>query len=179
MTEPSPAAIATPLPSRRARWIGWAENAAIALLAIGLAVATVAVLSGNWQVQPVLSGSMRPTLEPGAVIITQRQPVSQVRVGDIIVFHQPDAASNVIAHRVISVRPVAGGVEVETRGDANSIADPWTPFLVRGPDAYLVRATIPWVGFVSVTLRRYAISLVLFGGAAVLVYLMVRRLRRR
>jgi signal peptidase I len=177
MHEAWPEAIATPQSSRRARWSGWAENTAIVILAIGLAVCAVAVLSGNWQALPVLSGSMRPAFEPGDVIIIQREPISQVRVGDIIVFHQPDAPSIVVAHRLTSAKAVAGGVEVGTKGDANSIADPWSPFLLRGSYAYRVWGTVPWVGFVSVTLRRYAIWLVLAAGVAFVVYLIVRRLR--
>lgn len=164
--------------SRRPRWLAWFENGLIGLLGVALAIAAVAVLTGNWQVQPVLSGSMRPALQPGSVIIVQREPVSELKVGDILVFHQPDAPSIVIAHRVIKATPAAGGVEVTTKGDANSVADPWGQFLVREPYAFTVRAAVPGVGFAAVFVRRYAFTLALFAGAALLVYGIVRQLRK-
>ena len=174
-----PAGVATSRTAVRSRWIGWAENGAIGLLGLALAIAAGAILTGNWQVQPVLSGSMRPALQPGSVIIVQREPVADLKVGDILVFRQPDAPKAVIAHRVTKATPVAGGVEVTTKGDANSVGDPWGPFLVRAPYAFTVRATVPGVGFASVFVRTYAIPLALFVGAALLVYWMARYLRKK
>jgi len=161
----------------RKRWIGWVENGLIAVLGIALAGAAIAVLSGNWQVQPVLSGSMRPAMQPGGVIIIQRVPVSQLAVGDIVVFHQPDNDANVVAHRIISARPVAGGMQVSTKGDANSVPDSWNPFLVRGPNAYKARVALPLIGFLAVDIRRYGPALLLFGAGVFLLYQMFKRLR--
>jgi signal peptidase len=158
-------------------WIGWAENFLIAAVGVGLVAAAFAVLSGNWQVQPVLSGSMRPALDPGGVIIVQRVPISEVKVGDVIVFHRPDQSSMVVAHRVIAATVLGDGLQVSTKGDANSVADEWSPFLLRGPNAYVVRSNVPLVGYAAVGLRRYGVPVAAFLGAASLIYLVFRQLR--
>jgi len=107
----------------------------------------------------VKSGSMRPVIEVGDIIIVAPVDPLDVRpdpdTGDVIVFYRPGyrgKADSIIVHRAIA--RVDGGFI--TKGDANMGIDPWGPV----PDANVVgRWTdfkIPaWtgIGFLSLFLR--------------------------
>ena len=61
------------------------------VLAFGaLAYAGFQVKSGQWHATPVLSGSMRPGMQPGDIVLTQRVPISDLHVRDVIVFYAPN-----------------------------------------------------------------------------------------
>ena len=107
----------------------------------------------------VKSGSMRPVIEVGDIIIVT--PVSpddiraSTRNGDVIVFYRPGekgSSNSIIVHRAID--EVNGGFI--TKGDANSQPDYWSPV---PPDHILGRWTglkIPsWtgLGYLSLFLR--------------------------
>ena len=133
-------------PRSVARWIDDAFCLLVVVLFVGCAVA---VGSGAYQIRPVLSGSMRPDLPVGGVVVTQRVPVSSLRVGDVIVFHEPDTADALVVHRIVSLTPDESGPVVQTKGDANGGVDPWT-IRLRGDDAYRAVLSVPWLGYVAV-----------------------------
>jgi signal peptidase I len=132
---------------RRAR--RWLDNALL-LLMLGLAaLGAAAVISGSYQVRPVLSGSMTPGLPIGGVVVTERVPVSELQVRDVIVFHRPDKPEELIVHRIIALTPGASGPVVQTQGDANYLPDPWKVSL-RGSTAYRAVFSVPLVGYAAV-----------------------------
>ncbi|MGO9178291.1 MAG: signal peptidase I [Candidatus Limnocylindrales bacterium] len=124
------------------------------LVAVGVAVLAlgIAVRVENLRFQTVLSGSMRPTVSPGDVAVTQAVPTSSLRVGDVIVFYPPNETQAVI-HRIASLR---NGV-ITTKGDANPIADPWHVTLM-GSTAYRLVAVVPFLGWLA-ELQRPALLL--------------------
>lgn len=121
----------------------------LALLVAGFIMAAVAVGSGQWQVRPVLSGSMRPGFPIGGVVVTERVPLSSLRVGEVAVFHPPGSSSVTYVHRIISLRPSRGAVVVRTKGDANLYPDPWT-LKLHGKWAYQARFALPLLGYPAV-----------------------------
>ena len=147
----------------------------IALFGVGAA----AVFSGHYQLRPVLSSSMEPMLPVGGVVVTERIPMSTVRAGDVVVFHRPDQPKELMVHRIIALTPGPSGPVVQTRGDANRVADPWKVSL-RGPTAYRVLFAVPLVGYVAVwvhspagrdTLILVGLLLVAGAGAGALIHL--------
>lgn len=116
---------------------------------VGFAVLGTAVVSGRWQVRPVLSGSMRPGLPIGGVVVTQRVPIGDLKLRDVAVFHPPGSPQVDYVHRVISLRHVGSTVVVNTQGDANAYPDPWT-LRIHGPWVYVARFTVPLVGYPAV-----------------------------
>jgi signal peptidase I len=117
---------------------------------VGLvAVGAAAVISGHYQLRPVLSGSMRPGLPVGGIVITKRVPVASLQVRDVVVFHSPDQPQELIVHRIISLAPGASGPVVKTQGDDNSAPDPWTVTL-QGETAYRAVYSLPLLGYVAV-----------------------------
>jgi len=123
-----------------------------ALVAIVLALGVLgaaAVISGDYQMRPVLSGSMRPGLPVGGIVITERVPTSALQVRDVVVFHRPDKPAELIVHRIIALTPSATGPIVQTQGDANTVPDPWKVSL-RGATAYRAVFALPLIGYVAV-----------------------------
>jgi len=117
-----------------------------------LAAAGVAVLAGgiafrmnDLHVQTVLSGSMRPLVSPGDLVVTQPVPVPSLRVDDVIVFYPPGQRTSVL-HRIQTLTVVDGITAVTTKGDANTVPDDWTARL-QGDTAYRMVGSIPFVGW--------------------------------
>lgn len=126
-----------------------------ALLAVGLLMLFgLAILPqlGLYRPVTVLSGSMRPTYSPGDMIIDVPEPVSAVRVGQIISYQVPTGIHQVESHRVIKI--LSGGTHpvVQTQGDANNWPDPWTAKL-EGSTAWREVAVLPHLGSVVNALR--------------------------
>ncbi len=70
----------------------------------------------------VKSGSMRPTLEIGDVILMEPVSSSDIEVGDVIIFYKP-GTKQLIVHRVVEKT----GEGLYTKGDANPTVDWWSP----------------------------------------------------
>lgn len=130
----------------RLRWI---RNAVIVLVMGLVGLGVTAVLSGSYQLQPVLSGSMRPGLPVGGVVVTKRVPITSLKVRDVVVLHRPDKPQELYVHRIVRLSHVAGGMSVQTQGDANNAPDPWRVTL-RGTTAYRVVYAVPLVGYAAV-----------------------------
>ncbi|MFN8052601.1 MAG: signal peptidase I [Acidimicrobiales bacterium] len=106
--------------------------------AIGLA--TLPAFLPGWRAEVITSGSMRPALNPGDVVVVRPTSPSSVRPGTIISFADARRGA-VVTHRVVSVGRDGTAV---TRGDANATRDP------QGVDRRTVLGTaavrVPFVG---------------------------------
>ena len=159
------------------------RTVALTLVVLVAIVSAAAVLSGRYQARPVLSGSMRPGLPVGGVVVTERVPVSSLDVRDVIVFHRPDVPGDLVVHRIIALRHVGGDTVIRTQGDANAVRDPWRVTL-RGSTAYRARFSVPLVGYVAIWWHQPAtrsLALVLAGlcALAALAVLLVPAISRR
>ena len=131
--------------------------AGAAVLAIG-----ITFRMADLHVQTVLSGSMRPTLSPGDLAMTEGVPTSSLRVGDVIVFVPPNEASPVI-HRIASL----DGDVVTTKGDANDAPDPWRLTLA-SPTEYRLVLVVPFLGWLTDLQRPALLAAGLLMGLALL-----------
>ncbi|WP_210491335.1 signal peptidase I [Patulibacter sp. SYSU D01012] len=125
----APATVLTPelAPAAPSRWRAARRAgrvlAVTALVALGLLLAAFK-LSG-WQALTVLTGSMRPTIVPGQVVLVSPTPVAAVRPGQIVTFERPFGPGTV-THRVQRVAAAPGGrLSVTTKGDANPAPETW------------------------------------------------------
>ncbi len=135
----------------RAGWV-WSQRALLALaLALFLAIALLPRL-GLYRPVTVLSGSMRPTFAPGDMVIVTPEPVSAVRVGQVISYRVPEGVHQVETHRIVKILQRGAHPVVQTQGDANNWPDPWTAKL-EGNTAWRLRAVIPHLGYVVNWLR--------------------------
>jgi len=139
----------------------------IGLGAAGFILAALTVLLFNrsafgWQALSVPTGSMRPAMPPGSLVITHRIPLRSLKVGDVITHTNPLTMRTTITHRIVKEFKFKGTIPAFiTKGDANPSAD---PMVVGG----LVQGKAVWhVSFVGRVLMWAKTWL----GLAVLVYL--------
>jgi signal peptidase len=169
----------------RLRALGlWTKKAlamAFALAILGATgVGVWALAQGSWAANPVLSGSMRPGLTVGGVVISQRIPVSELAVRDVIVFRNPNKPSEEMVHRIVQITKGSDGqLLVKTQGDANPVRDPWT-LTIRGNSVYKVRWSLPLLGYVAVAYQNHrGIALLVAGFVLILVALSIVIRQRR
>lgn len=72
----------------------------------------------------VLTGSMEPEISSGDLIICKQVEGSEVHIGDIIAFFDPDSTGTaVLTHRVTQITEQDGTLVFITKGDANNSED--------------------------------------------------------
>ena len=125
---------------------GWIVTTVIAVAIIWFAV-------GLFPVQPttVISGSMRPTLDVGDVVIIAKVSADTIKPGDIIQFREAEGITTV--HRVIEIQEIEGNTVFITQGDANRRPDanPVLPANVVGKVIF----NIPKVGWAAIAVKGF------------------------
>jgi signal peptidase len=144
----------------RAGWV-WAQRALLALALMLLLALGVLPRLGLYRPVTVLSGSMRPTFSPGDMVVVVPEPVSSVRVGQVVSYQVPTGIHQVETHRIVKILDGGAHPVIQTQGDANNWPDPWTAKL-EGDTAWRMVAVVPHLGYVvnwlrSKTLQRAAI----------------------
>ena len=133
------------------------EVTTLAYPLIGAAVMFFGVIgigphTGRYQVATVLSASMRPTFDPGALVFATPVDATALRMGDIVMTQAPLPGRPIFAHRVVGVGRTAAGVVVHTKGDANNAPDPWET-RIEGR-AWRVRTHADELGYAIQALRK-------------------------
>ena len=125
---------------------GWVVTTIVAVAIIWFAV-------GLFPVQPttIISGSMRPTLEVGDVVIIAKVSADTIKPGDIIQFREAEGVTTV--HRVVEIREIEGKRVFITQGDANSEPDanPVIPENVAGKAVF----DIPKIGWAAIAVKEF------------------------
>ena len=96
----------------------------------------------------VLTGSMRPGMPPGSLVVTKPLEAEQLKVGDAITYQMRSGEPEVVTHRIISLSQTLGGETLfTTQGDANPGPDekPVKAAQIRG----VVWYSIPLLGYVN------------------------------
>jgi signal peptidase len=125
-----------------------AGRATTALLAISLALAAVVALGAvaGYRGEVILTGSMRPALDPGDLVVMRNTPAAELRPGQIVSFRNRSGAT--ITHRVRTVAAQRSGrLTVTTQGDANNAPERWDT--TAGATVGRLVATLPQVGQVT------------------------------
>jgi signal peptidase len=132
---------------------------AIAVACFGLfAIVGVGPHTGRYRTLTVLSGSMRPSIPVGAVLVDMPEPARDLRVGQVVTYAIPVEDHRVITHRVVKIINGGDHPVFQTKGDANNVADPWQE-QVTGATVWRVRAAVPGVGLAIHWLRAGTIHL--------------------
>lgn len=127
--------------------------AALGLVATFCAIVVGLVVTGH-HLEQVVTGSMQPTIPIGSLVVTERVPVSQLQVGDILVFPNPDNGKQTIVHRIVWLsHDSQGDVLVRTKGDYNALPDNWTVSRPAASDADIVHWIIPGGGTLAAGLQ--------------------------
>ncbi|MDG6110023.1 signal peptidase I [Dactylosporangium aurantiacum] len=122
---------------------------ALVVTLLFLAVTAVLAVTGA-RLEPVLSGSMSPTIPRYSLVAAVPVRADSLRVGDVVIFQPPAGhlpAGTAVMHRVVELRDQDGTPVMRTRGDANTATDPWTVDL-RSASLYRVQTSLPHAGVV-------------------------------
>ncbi len=98
----------------------------------------------SWKALSVPTGSMKPSILPGSLVLVHSVPTSQLKIGDVITYANPLNPKMSITHRIVQTYKNGAGIEFFiTKGDANKFPDsPVVSGLVQGRVAWHV----PYVG---------------------------------
>lgn len=116
----------------------------VCVLALALLVAVAAGTVAGYHPLIDYSGSMRPAIAPGDLLITQPVPASTVRNGEIVSFADPGLGGKLVTHRVVAIHPSAARIDFVTRGDANTTPESWS--VSRRSSVGTLELRIPVVG---------------------------------
>lgn len=131
------------------RWLGQALSWAV-MLGVGAALAAALFVPRLAGATPyvVETGSMRPDLPPGTLLVVRPVDAGDVAIGDVITYQLESGKATVVTHRVVAVGIDATGEwRWQTKGDANDAADQgWViPAQVHGRVWYAV----PYLGYAT------------------------------
>jgi len=151
------------------RLAGTVLSAAALALAVGIALATI-VIPKVMGAAPytVLTGSMRPTMDPGALAIVRPVEAADISIGDVITYQLAPGEPEVVTHRVVGINAASGGERTfVTQGDANLRPDSEAvvPAQIRGEVAY----SVPLMGHANSALNSDTRSTALVMGAVALI----------
>lgn len=132
--------------SIRPRALRAAIGQVLAWLIAGLVVLVLAAVViiprlGGGSAYTILTGSMRPTMPPGTLVVDRHAPPSQIRIGDVVTYQLHSGQPEVATHRVVAISiSLRGDYVFTTKGDANPSPDPTPvePVQIRGKVWYAV-----------------------------------------
>jgi signal peptidase I len=91
---------------------------------LSLAMLAVSLPNGGWRALSVQTGSMRPGIDPGELVLVQRVDAGQLMVGDVVTYGVP-GQRHTVTHRIVKVKDEAGQQrQFMLQGDANAVPDP-------------------------------------------------------
>lgn len=162
--------------------IRWWCGQVLSWLVLFIVLALIAVMIvvpklGGATAYTVLTGSMRPHLPPGTLVVVKPIDPQYLRIGEVATYQLESGEPEVVTHRVSAIGASLGGEEQFIfRGDANNTDDePVQPEQIRGELWY----SVPLLGYVNSALSLQqrtwltwiatsgliVYSLVMFGGA--------------
>ncbi|MFE5338815.1 signal peptidase I [Isoptericola sp. NPDC056578] len=133
---------ARPRPGTVRRALGRAL-AGVVLLVAGGALLLVVVVPRLGGATPygVATGSMRPALDVGTLVVARPADIESITTGQVVTYQLRSGDPTVVTHRVVGLGTTAGGERtLLTQGDANDVADaqPVRDVQVRGVLWYAV-----------------------------------------
>lgn len=126
---------------------------------LGFCLLAIAPLVLGWRPYTVLTGSMRPNIQPGDVVMDRPMKVSDADVGDVVTFSDPSRNGALVTHRIRSITRGPLQTDVETRGDANNVSERWS---IKTTDKVgRVVYVIPKVGHVANRIKNHPAGILL------------------
>lgn len=117
------------LARRVARAVGrWADRALNVAVAVGCVVAAMALVGSvaGYRGLVVESGSMRPAIPVGALVVSERIHPLEARPGQVVTFRDELLGNRLVTHRLVQEVRDGDVVHITTKGDANRTVEHWT-----------------------------------------------------
>jgi signal peptidase len=117
-------------------------------IGVGLAVAVLIPRIGGATPYAILTGSMKPGMPPGTLVVVRPVKAEDIAIGDVVTYQLASGKPTVVTHRVVAIGVNAKGERTfTTQGDANNVVDqkPVRAAQIRGERWY----SVPRLGFVN------------------------------
>jgi signal peptidase I len=147
------------------------------LLAVVIAAIIIVPRLFGFEFYAITTGSMTGTSDPGALILSEVVPVTDLEVGDVITYVPPPSSgiSHLVTHRIAEIQTDGNGTSTyRTKGDANQSHDPWE-FQLDAEVQPRMRVSVPWLGFLVLWLGDRTIRMSAIGLPALAVALFALR----
>jgi signal peptidase len=140
------------------------------ILAVAAVLVTTVVLPRVAGGTPytVLTGSMKPDLGPGTLVVVRPVDPGDVGIGTVITYQLKSGEPTVVTHRVVAVAMGPDGEpKFQTQGDANEVPDAaWVrPIQIKGQLWY----SVPMLGRANTLLNGEQRQWAIYGVAALLL----------
>jgi signal peptidase I len=96
----------------------------LVIIAMSLAMLLIARRIFN-PFRVVVNNSMYPQIKTGDAVVIKDIEASNVKIGEVIIFRDPQHKEDLVIHRVIQVEDRGGVKFFSTKGDNNKDADNW------------------------------------------------------
>lgn len=97
------------------------------LITVSLALAMLVVTQRMFTpFHVVISGSMEPQIRTGDAVVMSGLRPSEVKLGQVIIFVDPENGSDYVIHRVVGIDRTGRLPAFKTKGDNNPVRDDWT-----------------------------------------------------
>jgi signal peptidase len=121
----------------------------------------------------ITGGSMTGTYNIGSIVFEKKEPVADLKVGDVITYMPPadSGVDHLVTHRIYKIQQAQGGGRLyTTKGDHNPSADPWH-FKLLDKEQPVVRFGVPHAGWVFIALAQRPVRMAVIGIPAALIAL--------
>lgn len=102
-------------------------NSAISLVLLSVCCIVFLIFGwsiSGWKSMAIPTGSMKPAIQPGSMVLVHRVPISSLKIGDVIIHIDPGNPKITISHRIVKEYKLDGSIPMfVTKGDANKFAD--------------------------------------------------------
>ncbi len=133
------------------------------LIPVGLLVSPYLLYRGS-EIMVVTSDSMAPALQTYDLIAVHTTSITDIHVGDIIVFNVDFDGVSRVVHRAVQIFDDNGKLGITTKGDNSNSTDPW---VVHEEDIVgKVVGKTPFVGIFLLDPMRYALAVLIVVAAA-------------
>lgn len=150
-------------------------HALLAVVAVASVLGAGVVVTQRLGFSPVLTASMVPTYDPGALLVTKPMDSDRIAVGQVLVLPLPDAPGQRYVHRVTSVeQDREGRPVVRTQGDNNPAPDSWQ-LTITSEQVPQVVASAPRIGSLALLTNGSALRIPLLLLIAGCLLLAVKR----
>jgi signal peptidase I len=142
----------------------------------GLALVVFLVPATGFEAKSIATGSMRPTIPTGSLVIIHKTPLNQLKVGDVVTYTKSVNPPVTITHRIVKTETKAGAPYFIVKGDANQVPDPAVP---GGAIVGKVVFHMPYIGRAALDIRNpIAIVIIVIIPGLLIIVDEIIRLRR-
>jgi signal peptidase I len=162
-------------PLEVSRILRWADRASSVVCGLALVLLAVLLLStaAGYRLLIDHSGSMRPAIGAGDLLVTHAVPALSIRVGQVVSFVDPALHGRLVTHRVVAIHRLPTRILFVTRGDANPASESWSvargasvgtlDFRVAGVGRAIAWMAEPWARTTIFALLAFVLSTALLG----------------